>query len=76
MTTQVRPVSGGTWNNANLDAGKSALKTTNFGFTLPEQHWGNVLNAVNEWVNCGGAGTAGADAQKRAAAIGVQLQEV
>lgn len=76
MTTQVRPVGGGAWNNAVQDSTKCTLRTTNFGFTLPEQHWSNVLNACNEWANCGGAGTAALDAQKRAAAVGVALQEV
>ena len=76
MTTQVRPVSGGSWNNLTLTSGKNTGKNTTFGVTLAPVKVGLALQACNEWLNCAGAGTAGLRAQETAKAVGLQLQEV
>lgn len=76
MTTQVRPASGGAWNNVNLTSGKNARKDTTFGVTLASAQVASALRACNEWVNCAGTGTAAVRAQETAKAIGLQLQEV
>lgn len=76
MTTQVRPLSGGAWNNIALTTGKNTGKNTTFGVTLPSAHLPSALRACNEWFNCAGAGTAATRAQKTAKAVGLQLQEV
>jgi hypothetical protein len=76
MTTQVRPLSGGAWNSANLNAEKCVRKTTAFGVVLNSAMTAVAVRAMNRWVNCGGAGTAAAAAQEEAKAVGLQLQEV
>ena len=76
MTTQVRPLSGGAWNNVALSTGKNARKDTTFGVTLATPHVAAALRACNEWLNAGGTGTAATRAQETAKAIGLQLQEV
>lgn len=76
MTTQVRPLAGGAWNNVNVTAGKVSRKDTTFGATLGPAQLAPALRACNEWLNCAGVGTASVRAQKTARAVGVQLQEV
>lgn len=76
MTTQVRPLSGGTWNNLSLTTGKNTGKNTTFGVTLGAAHVAQALRACNEWFNCAGGGTAATRAQKVAKAVGLQLQEI
>ena len=76
MTTHVRPLTGGAWNNIALTTGKNTRKDTTFGVSLPSAQLASALRACNEWFNCAGAGTAAARAQKTAKAVGLQLQEV
>jgi hypothetical protein len=76
MTTQVRPVGGGGWNNASLDAAKCVRKNQTFGVTLNSALLGQACRAMNIWVNCTGTGTASVRAQGVANAAGVQIQEV
>ena len=76
MTTQVRPLSGGAWNNVSVTTDKRAKKDTTYGITLPPAHVPSSLHCLNEWINCGGVGTHAALAQKKAAAIRLQIQEV
>jgi hypothetical protein len=77
VTTQVRPLAGGAWNNVNLTTvTKQAKKDTTYGVTLHPALVGVALFACNEWINCAGVGTHSALAQKRAKAAGLQLQEV
>jgi hypothetical protein len=76
MTSQVRPVGGGGWNNASLDAAKCVRKTQMFGVTLTGALLGQACPAMNVWINCAGTGTASVRAQGVANAAGVQLQEV
>lgn len=76
MTTQVRPLTGGAWNNITLTTGKNTGKNTTFGVTLPSVQVGSALRACNEWLNCAGVGTAATRAQETAKAVGLQLQEV
>lgn len=76
MTTQVRPLAGGSWNGVGLTSVKTARKDTNYGLTLPPALTGSALRACNEWLNCAGTGTAATRAQKTAKAAGLQLQEV
>lgn len=76
MTTQVRPLAGGAWNNVSLTAQKSAKKDTTYGVTLPAQHNQIAIRALNEWINSGGTGTAATRAAQTAAAVGLQIQEI
>jgi hypothetical protein len=76
MTTQVRPVSGGAWNNASQSQQKISKKDTVYGVTLAPYQASTALRALNQWANCAGTGTAAAVAQEIARAIGLQLQEV
>lgn len=76
MATQVRPVTGGGWNAVSKDSKGSAKKDTTYGITLPVQHQGIAMSAINEWANCGGVGTAAVRATQRLAAIGLSIQEV
>lgn len=76
MTTQVRPVSGGAWNSASLDASKCVKKNTTYGVTLSPAYAAVAVRAMGRWVNCGGAGTAATAAQEEAKAVGLQLQEI
>lgn len=76
MTTQVRPVGGGAWNNASLDASKCVKKNTTYGVTLSVAFQAVAQRAMARWVNCGGAGTAAVAAQEEAKAVGLQLQEI
>lgn len=76
MTTQIRPASGGTWNTVQQDTTKTSKKNTTFGVTLTTAYTSQAFRAMNEWINCGGVGTASVRAQNLAAAIGLQLQEV
>lgn len=76
-TTQVRPLSGGAWNNVSVTSPtKQAKKDTTYGTTLPVSQVPSALHCLNEWINCGGVGAHSALAQKRAAAIKLQIQEV
>lgn len=76
MTTQVRPLAGGAWNNVSVTAQKCAKKDTNYGITLPVQHNQAAMRALNEWINCGGTGTAATRATQTAGAVGLQIQEI
>jgi hypothetical protein len=76
MTTQVRPLAGGAWNNVSVTAQKNAKKDTTYGITLPTQHNQVAMRALNEWINCGGTGTAAIRATQTAAAVGLQIQEI
>lgn len=76
MTTQVRPLTGGAWNNVTLDTNKCARKTTTLGVTLNPGLTATALRAMNEWINNAGTGTAATRAQATAAAAGIQLQEI
>lgn len=76
MATQVRPLSGGSWNNVTRTAQNTILKSQALGVTLRPGMAGQAHHALSEWVNCGGTGTAAARAQARAAALGLQIQEV
>lgn len=76
MTTQVRPLSGGTWNNIGLTSGKNTRKDTTFGVILTSAKLAVALQACNEWLNSAGTGTAATRAQETAKAVGLQLQEV
>lgn len=77
MTTQVRPLAGGAWNNASLTTGtKVSKKDTTYGVTLTTGLHHVAMRAVNQWVNCAGVGTAATLAQETAKAAGIQLQEV
>jgi hypothetical protein len=76
MTTQVRPATGGAWNTISQTTDRVTRKNTTFGVTLPPTLTTAALRALNEWVNCGGAGTAAVRAQGTAAAIGLQIQEI
>jgi len=76
VTTQVRPLAGGTWNNVTLHPNKVTSKATTWGLTLPVPQLNRALVAINQWVNCAGVGTAATRAQKIAAAVRLQIQEV
>jgi hypothetical protein len=76
MTSQVRPIGGGAWNNISLTTQKVSKKDTVYGVTLPAALASSALRAMNEWVNCAGVGTAAVRAQNVAGAVGLQLQEV
>lgn len=76
MTTQVRPLSGGAWNNIGLTTGKNTRKDTTFGVALASAQLASALRACNEWFNCAGTGTAAVRAQETAKAVGLQLQEI
>jgi hypothetical protein len=76
VTTQVRPLAGGAWNNVSLTTSKQAKKDTTYGVTLAAAQANQALHALNQWVNFAGAGTAAARAQKVAKAQGLQIQEV
>ena len=76
MTTQVRPLSGGAWNNASQDTLHVNKKNTTFGVSLTPAMLAIGLRALNEWTNCAGVGTASVRAQAEAAAAGLQIQEV
>jgi hypothetical protein len=76
MTTQVRPVSGGAWNNVSLTAQKSAKKDTNYGITVSPPLAAAAVRALNQWINAGGVGTAAVQASQIAAAAGLQIQEI
>ena len=76
MTTQVRPVGGGAWNTGSQTADKATRKNTTFGTTLGTAYTAAALRALNEWVNCGGTGTAATRAQETVKAVGLQIQEV
>lgn len=76
MASQIRPLTGGAWNSIALLPGNKASKTQTFGVSVPPQRIPSAVRAMNEWINSGGTGTAAARAQKTAAALGLQLQEV
>jgi hypothetical protein len=76
MTTQVKPLVGGAFTTVTQTTSKTTSKTTNWGITLPVPHVTNALRATNEWINCGGVGTAAVRAQAAMAAIGLTLQEI
>jgi hypothetical protein len=75
-TTQVRPLSGGAWNNVSVTSDNQAAKDTTYGIALPVAQVPNILHCLNEWMNCEGVGAHSALAQKRAAALRLQIQEV
>ncbi len=75
-TSQVRPLSGGIWNNVSVTSDKRAKKDTTYGITLSNSQIPNALRCLNEWMNCGGVGPHATLAQKTAAAIKLQIQEV
>lgn len=74
--TQVRPASGGGWNNVSKDTKGSAKKDTTYGIALAPAVANQACSALNEWNNAGGVGTAAVRAQKRAKALGLQIQEI
>lgn len=76
MTTQVRPLAGGAWNNVSVTGQKSAKKDTNYGTALATPHSQTAMRALNQWINAGGVGTAAVQALQIAAAVGLQIQEV
>ena len=76
MTTQVRPLSGGMWNTVSQTTDHVNKKNTTFGVTLTSALTAVALRALNEWTNCGGAGTAATRAQATAGGAGLQIQEV
>lgn len=76
MTTQVRPVAGGAWNNASQGNDHVNKKNTVFGVTLGSAATAAGLRALNEWTNCAGTGTASLRAQETARAAGLQIQEI
>lgn len=76
MTTQVRPLGGGAWNNVSVTGQRSAKKDTNYGAALATAHSQTAMRALNEWMNAGGVGTAAVRAVQIAAAVGLQIQEV
>lgn len=75
-TSQVRPSGGGGWNNVSQTTNKVAKKDTTYGITLNNATHSVALRALNQWINCGGVGTAATLAQKTAKAVGLQIQEV
>lgn len=76
MATKVRPSAGGAWNAVVKDSTNTIRDTTTYGTTVVAQVLGSAVRALNEWQNAAGAGTAAVRAQKTAAAIGLQIQEV
>lgn len=75
MTSQIRPLSGGAWNNIT-HSNKVAAKTTTLGVTVSAAKMALVCQAMNTWLICAGTGQGAIRAQKIAAAVGLQLQEV
>lgn len=73
-TTQVRPATGGAWNNVSLTA-RVAQKNTTYGLTLPPSFAAAMLRALNSWLNATGEGTATRRAEKTARAVGIEIQE-
>lgn len=73
-TTQVRPVTGGAWNNVSLTA-RVAQKNTTYGITLLPGSAGTMLRALNQWLNATGEGTAPRSAEKQARGVGIEIQE-
>ena len=61
--------------NVNKKSEGSALKTTAVLPVLPAGRMGLACHALNQWTNCGGAGTAATRAQKILAAQGLFVQE-
>jgi hypothetical protein len=76
MTTQVRPQSGGAWNNVSQSSQKVSKKDTTYGMALAPYQASTALRVINQWANCGGVGTSATVAQETARAIGLQLQEI
>jgi hypothetical protein len=76
MTTQVRPLTGGAWNNVSVTSQKNAKKDTTYGITLPTGLSQVAMRALNQWMNAGGVGTAAVQATQIAAAVGLQVQEI
>jgi hypothetical protein len=77
VASQVKPLVGGAWNGISLTTTSGPTKKdTTYGVTVPPGATGAALLACNEWHNAAGLGTASARAQKRAKALGFQLQEV
>lgn len=77
-TTQVRPwPAGGAWNNVAVGGpnNRTALKTTNYGVTLPAGSLINALRALNSWLAAAISGTADRRAQKALHAVGVEVSE-
>lgn len=75
-TTQVRPLTGGAWNNVSVTSQKCAKKDTTYGITLSPALNQSAMRALNQWMNAGGAGTASVQATQTAAAVGLQIQEI
>jgi hypothetical protein len=82
--TQVRPWTpaaggAGAWNNVAGNAQKMALKTTNYGVTLPAGYAISALAALDQWMSAaaGGFGASSATqlAQKRMHALGLEVSE-
>lgn len=76
-TPQVRPwPAGGAWNTVTLGATGITPKATTLGVTLPPGMKALAWMAMNQFVNCGQAGTADRVAQKRAHAAGLELRDM
>lgn len=73
-TTQVRPVTGGSWNNVSMTA-RIAQKNTTYGLTLAPGSAHSMLRALNTWLNATGESTAARRAEKGARAVGIEIQE-
>lgn len=76
-TPQVRPwPAGGAWNTITPGATGIAPKSTTLGVTLPNGLKFLAYMAMNQFINCGQAGTADRVAQKRAHAAGLELRDM
>jgi len=74
-TTQIKPTSGGSFQNVNKDSKGCATKTQTPGVTLPLHATNLMLSYINEWTNSGGTGTHATLAQQKLAALGVTIAE-
>lgn len=69
------PPSAQAFTSVTLDAAGRCAKSSTYLSGLAAGSFISALRAINSWHDCGGAGSAGADAAAEAAAAGLALQE-
>jgi len=77
MTTQIKPLVGGSWVTVTKTAAGCVAKSSGNVTTLAPGAQHLACHAANQWANIGGvAGTTATRAQKVAHAQGIQFQEI
>jgi hypothetical protein len=74
-TTQIKPISGGAFQNVNRDSRGCATKSQSPGVTLAPHNTNLMCSYINEWTNAGGVGTHATLAAQKLAALGVTIAE-